>query len=165
MVDIVENRFDACVRLGEQVAKDMIAMRIGADTRMVVVGAPSYFAQHSVPLMPQELTDHRCINLRLPTLGDLYVWELEKVKQKLNVCVEGQLVLNNMKQIVDAAIAGLGLATMLEDVVAPCVADGRLVQVLDDWCPTFPGYHLYYPSRRQPPPAFGLVLDALRYVR
>jgi DNA-binding transcriptional LysR family regulator len=163
MVDIVESRFDAGVRLGEQVAKDMIAMRIGPDTRMVVVGAPSYFRQYPVPLAPQELTDHQCINLRLPTLGGLYVWEFEKDKQKLNVRVEGQLVLNSMKQIVDAALAGLGLATMLEDVVAPYVADGRLVQVLDGWCPYFPGYHLYYPSRRQPSPAFALVLEALRY--
>jgi DNA-binding transcriptional LysR family regulator len=114
--------------------------------------------------MPQELTNHRCINLRLPTLGGLYAWEFEKDKQKLNVRVDGQLVLNNMKQIVDAAVASVGLATMLEDVVAPFVADGRLVQVLEDWCPSFPGYHLYYPSRRQPSPAFALVVDALRYV-
>lgn len=163
MVDIVESRFDAGVRLGEQVAKDMIAMRIGPDTRMIVVGAPTYFSTNPVPQAPQELTDHICINLRLPTLGGLYVWEFEKDKQKLNVRVEGQLVLNSMKQIVDAALAGLGLATMLEDVVAPYVADGRLVQVLDEWCPFFPGYHLYYPSRRQPSPAFALVLEALRY--
>jgi DNA-binding transcriptional LysR family regulator len=163
MVDIVENRFDAGVRLGEQVAKDMIAMRIGPDTRMIVVGAPSYLAQRSVPFTPQELTDHTCINLRLPTLGGLYTWEFEKDGQKLNVRVEGQLVLNGMNQIVDAALKGVGLATMLEDVVAPYVADGRLVRVLDDWCPLFPGYHLYYPSRRQPSPAFALVLAALRY--
>jgi DNA-binding transcriptional LysR family regulator len=165
MVDIVENRFDAGVRLGEQVAKDMIAMRIGPDTRMIVVGAPSYLAQRSVPLVPQELTDHLCINLRLPTLGGLYTWEFEKDGQKLNVRVEGQLVLNGISQIVEAALKGLGLATMLEDVVAPYLADGRLVQVLDEWCPLFPGYHLYYPSRRQPSPAFALVLDALRYGR
>ena len=165
LVDIVENRFDAGVRLGEQVAKDMIAMRIGPDTRMIVVGAPSYLAGRSVPSTPQELTDHICINLRLPTLGGLYIWEFEKDQQKLNVRVEGQLVLNGIAQIVEAVVAGLGLATMLEDVVAPYLADGRLVQVLDDWCPPFPGYHLYYPSRRQPSPAFSLVLDALRYKR
>lgn len=163
MVDIVEHRFDAGVRLGEQVARDMIAMRVGPDTRMVVIGAPAYLARHPIPATPQDLTGHVCINVRLPTYGGLLVWEFEKDAQKLNVRVEGQLVVNGIAQVVDAALAGLGLATMLEDVVAPYLADGRLVQVLDEWCPSFAGYHLYYPSRRQPSPAFALVLDALRY--
>jgi DNA-binding transcriptional LysR family regulator len=163
LVDIVAQRFDAGVRLGAQVAKDMIAMRIGPDMRMAVVGSPSYFAKHSPPLMPQELTGHTCINVRLPTYGGLYVWEFQQGGQELNVRVEGQLVVNGINQMVKAALAGLGLAFTLEDVVQEQIAEGRLVRVLEDWCPSFPGYHLYYPSRRQPSPAFALVLNALRY--
>jgi DNA-binding transcriptional LysR family regulator len=163
MVDIVAQRFDAGVRLGESVAKDMIAMRIGPDMRMAVVGAPSYFARHSAPLMPQELTDHVCINIRMPTYGGLYVWEFARDGHELNVRVEGQLIANGIHQVINGALAGLGLGFVLEDLVEEYVAAGRLVRVLDDWCPSFAGYHLYYPSRRQPSPAFALLLKALRY--
>ncbi|WHZ18374.1 MAG: Transcriptional regulator, LysR family [Rhodanobacteraceae bacterium] len=163
LVDIVAERYDAGVRDGELVAKDMIAVRIGPDLRMAVVGAPAYFAKHPPPKRPQELTEHACINLRLPTRGGLYAWEFEKGRRKLNVHVEGQLVCNRPAQMLNAALAGLGLAYLLEDVVRPYLAAGRLKRVLDDWCPPFPGYHLYYPSRRQPSPAFALLVEALRY--
>jgi DNA-binding transcriptional LysR family regulator len=161
--DIVAERYDAGVRLGEQVAKDMIAVRIGPDMRMAVVGAPSYFARRSMPKKPQDLTAHDCINLRLPTYGGLYAWEFEKRGRELKVRVEGQLVFNNIALRLHAALAGCGLAYLPEDQVKTHLADGRLVRVLDDWCPPFSGYHLYYPSRRQPTPAFALLVDALRY--
>ena len=151
------------MRLGEQVAKDMIAVRIGPDMRMAVVGAPSYFARRPKPKTPQDLTAHDCINLRLPTHGGLYAWEFEKGGRELKVRVEGQLVFNRIALILDAALAGFGLAYLPEDQVQTHIADGRLVRVLADWCPPFSGYHLYYPSRRQPTPAFALVVDALRY--
>lgn len=163
MVDIVEQRYDAGVRLGEQVAKDMVAVRISPDVRMVVVGSPAYFAKRSPPLTPQDLTDHNCINLRLPTLGGLYAWELKKGKRELNVRVDGQIISNGVSQILNATLAGLGLAFMLEDVVREHLAKGRLKPVLEDWSPTFSGYHLYYPSRRQHSPAFALLVNALRY--
>ncbi len=163
LVDIVADRFDAGVRDGEQVAKDMIAVRIGPDLRMAVVGAPSYFAKHPPPKKPQDLTHHACINLRLPTRGGLYAWEFEKSRRKLNVHVEGQLIFNRPAQMLNAALAGLGLAYLLEDVVRPYLDAGRLKRVLEDWCPPFSGYHLYYPSRRQPSPAFAVLVDALRY--
>ncbi len=162
LIDIVEQRYDAGVRLGEQVAKDMIAVRISPDVRMIVVGSPSYFARHSVPKTPQDLTEHICINLRLPTLGGLYAWELKKGRRELNVRVDGQVVVNGMPQMLSATLAGLGLGFMLEDVVREHIASGRLVPVLPDWSPTFAGYHLYYPSRRQVSPAFALLVDALR---
>jgi DNA-binding transcriptional LysR family regulator len=151
------------VRDGELVAKDMIAVRIGPDLRMAVVGAPRYFAKHPPPKKPQDLTEHRCINLRLPTRGGLYAWEFEKGRRKLNVHVEGQLVCNRPAQMLNAALAGMGLAYLLEDVARPYLDKGRLKRVLEDWCPPYPGYHLYYPSRRQPSSAFALVVDALRY--
>lgn len=163
LVDIVAERFDAGVRDGELVAKDMIAVRIGPDLRMAVVGAPAYFAKHSLPQKPQELTAHDCINLRLPTRGGLYAWEFEKGRRKLNVRVEGQFVFNRPAQMLNAALAGLGLAYLLEDAVRTHLAAGQLKRVLEDWCPPFPGYHLYYPSRRQPSPAFALLVGALRY--
>jgi DNA-binding transcriptional LysR family regulator len=163
MVDIVEQRYDAGIRLGEQVAKDMIAVRIGPDVRMAVVGAPSYFANRSLPKTPQDLTDHVCINPRLPTLGGLYAWELKKGKRALNVRVDGQLIVNGVSQMLNAALAGLGLAFMLEDVAKDLVAEGKLVAVLEDWSPSFSGYHLYYPSRRQLSPAFSTLVEALRY--
>ena len=163
LTDIVAERYDAGVRLGEQVAKDMIAVRIGPDIRMAVVGAPSCFANRPRPKTPQDLTAHDCINLRLPTLGGLYAWEFERGKRELKVRVEGQLVFNNIALRLQAALAGFGLAYVPEDQVAAHLADGRLVRVLADWCPAFPGYHLYYPSRRQTTPAFALVADALRY--
>lgn len=163
MTDIVAERYDAGVRLGEQVAKDMIAVRIGPDFRMVVVGAPGYFATRPRPKKPQDLTAHACINIRLPTYGGIYAWEFEKRGRALKVRVEGQLVFTNMALRLKAALAGLGLAYLPEDQVAAHIADGRLVQVLADWCTPFSGYHLYYPSRRQPAPAFALLVDALRF--
>ena len=163
LTDIVAQRYDAGVRLGEQLAKGMIAVRIGPDMRMAVVGAPSYFAKRSPPKRPQDLTDHNCINLRLPTYGGLYAWEFEKGNRELKVRVDGQLVFNNIAQRVNAALAGFGLAYLPEDVVQPHLAQGHLKRVLEDWCPPFPGYHLYYPSRRQSSPAFVLLVDALRY--
>ena len=163
LTDIVAERYDAGVRLGEQVAKDMIAVRIGPDFRFAVVGAPSYFADRPRPKSPQDLTAHNCINLRLPTYGGLYAWEFEKRGREVKVRVEGQLVFNNIALRLNAVMAGLGLAYLPEDQVQTQLADGRLIRVLDDWCPRFSGYHLYYPSRRQPTPAFALLVDALRY--
>ena len=163
LTDIVAERYDAGVRLGEQVAKDMIAVRIGPDMRMAVVGAPSYFARRPRPKTPQDLTAHDCINIRLPTYGGLYAWEFEKRGRELKVRVEGQLVFNNTALRLNAALAGFGLAYLPEDQVQAHIAEGRLIRVLEDWCAPFSGYHLYYPSRRQPTPAFALLVDALRY--
>jgi DNA-binding transcriptional LysR family regulator len=163
LTDIVAERYDAGVRLGEQVAKDMIAVRIGADFRMAVVGAPSYFETKPKPKKPQDLTAHDCINIRLPTYGGIYAWEFEKRARELKVRVDGQLVFNNITLRLNAVLAGLGLAYLPEDQVEPYVADGRLIRVLEDWCAPFSGYHLYYPSRRQVAPAFALLVDALRY--
>jgi DNA-binding transcriptional LysR family regulator len=163
LTDIVAERYDAGVRLGEQVAKDMIAVRIGPDIRMAVAGAPAYFASHTKPMHPQDLTDHVCINMRLPTHGGIYAWEFEKDHHELRVRVEGQLVFNNIALRLNATLAGMGLVFMPEDLVQAYISDGRLIRVLDDWCPSFPGYHLYYPSRRQNSPAFALVVNALRY--
>lgn len=163
MVDIVSEGFDAGVRLGEQVAKDMIALRIGPDMRMAVVGSPAYFASRPRPLKPQDLTDHNCINMRLPTYGGLFPWEFEKDGREVKVRVEGQLIFNTIRQRLDSALQGLGLAYMPEDVAAPRIASGELVRVLEDWCPPFSGYHLYYPSRRHASPAFSMLLDALRF--
>jgi DNA-binding transcriptional LysR family regulator len=165
LTDIVAERYDAGVRLGEQVAKDMIAVRIGPDFRMAVVGAPSYFARRPRPKTPQELTVHDCINIRLPTYGGIYAWEFEKRGRGLKVRVDGQLLFNNTALRLKAALAGLGLAYLPDDQVEKHLADGRLIRVLADWCPPFPGYHLYYPSRRQPAPAFALLVEALRYRR
>jgi DNA-binding transcriptional LysR family regulator len=161
--DIVAQRYDAGVRTGEQVAKDMIAVRIGPDMCMAVVGAPSYFEKHPIPKKPQDLTEHNCINLRLPIHGGLYAWEFEKGGRELRVRVEGQLVLNATSQMLSAALAGVGLAYMPEQMVHAYIADGRLMRVLEDWCEPYSGYHLYYPSRRQSSPAFKLLVDALRY--
>ena len=162
LIDIVAERFDAGVRVGDQVAKDMIAMRISPDFNMTVVGSPSYFAAREVPLVPQDLTEHSCINLRLPTHGGLYAWEFEKEGQELSVHVQGQVILNTSPEIVTAALEGYGLAYIPQDVADRHIAAGHLVQVLDDCRPTYPGYHLYYPSRRNASSAFLLVLDALR---
>jgi DNA-binding transcriptional LysR family regulator len=163
LTDIVAQRYDAGVRLGEQVAKDMIAARIGPDMRMAVVGARSYFARRSPPKTPHDLIGHECINLRLPTYGGLYAWEFEKGGRELKVRVEGQLVFNMTTYMLNAALAGFGLAYVPEDLAEPHLAKGRLKRVLKDWCAPFPGYHLYYPSRRQSSPAFALLVDALRY--
>jgi DNA-binding transcriptional LysR family regulator len=163
LTDIVVERFDAGVRLGEQVAKDMVAVRIGPDLRMAVVGAAAYFATRAHPKTPYDLADHDCINLRFPTAGGLYAWEFGQGGRDLNVRVEGRLVFNNVPMIVQAATAGFGLACLPEDLVSAQLADGRLVRVLEDWCPPFAGYHLYYPSRRQQSAAFALLVEALRY--
>src|SRR5438552_4408150 len=163
MTDIVTERFDAGVRVGEQVAKDMIAVRVGPDIRIAVVGAPSYFEGRSEPQRPQDLIGHNCINLRLPTRGGLYAWEFEKGGREVRVHVEGQLVFNSTFQMLNAALAGSGLAYVPEDVAQPHLSKGRLKRVLEDWCPAYSGYHLYYPSRRQSTPAFALVMEALRY--
>lgn len=163
MTDIVVQRFDAGVRLGNQVSKDMIAVRIGPDMRIAVVGAPAYFARQPPPQTPKELTAHSCINLRLPTHGQLLLWDFEKDGQVLNVRAEGQLVFNSSSAILKAALEGFGLAFVPEDMAEQQIADGRLVRVLQDWCQPYPGYHLYYPSRRQSSPAFKLVIEALRY--
>ena len=161
--DIVAQRYDAGVRLGEYLAQDMVAVRIGPDLRMAVVAAPSYFARRPPPQTPHDLTAHECINLRLPTLGGLYTWEFEKDGRELNVRVDGQLVFNDVPLMLKAAEAGFGLACTLEDYARRHLAEGSLVRVLEDWCPPFPGYHLYYPSRRQQTPAFALLVEALRY--
>jgi len=163
LTDIVAERFDAGVRLEETIARDMIAVPIGPPMRMAVVGAPSYFERHPIPKTPQDLSSHTCINLRLPTAGGMYAWELEKGKRALRVRVEGQLTFNNMSMIRQAALSGFGLACIMEDQCAPYLADGRLIRVLEDWCPPFPGYHIYYPSQRQSSAAFRLVVEALRY--
>ncbi|WP_159996860.1 LysR family transcriptional regulator [Roseomonas sp. 18066] len=163
LVDIVSERFDAGVRLGEQVAKDMVAVRIGPEFRQAVVGAPSYFAGRPRPRTPRDLTEHVCINLRLPTSGGVYVWEFRKRQQEVRSRVEGRVTLNRIEPMLKAALAGLGLVFLPEDQVREHLAAGRLVQVLADWCPPRPGYHLYYPSRRQPTPAFTLLVEALRY--
>src|SRR5205807_6664903 len=163
LTDIVAQRYDAGVRNGEQVAKDMIAVRIGPDARMAVVGAPSYFKGRAEPKKPQDLIGHNCINLRLPTHGGLYAWEFEKGNRELKVRVEGQCTFNSTGPMLNAALAGWGLAYVPEGMVQPHIAKGRLTRVLADWCPPYPGYHLYYPSRRQPSAAFALVVDTLRY--
>jgi DNA-binding transcriptional LysR family regulator len=164
LTDIVAQRFDAGVRDGEQVAKDMIAVRIGPDARMAVVGAPSYFRSRSEPKKPQELVEHNCINLRLPTHGgSLYAWEFEKGSRELKVRVEGQLFFTTTTQMLHAGLAGLGLTYLPEGLVQPYINKGRLKRVLEDWCAPYPGYHLYYPSRRQPSAAFALLVEALRH--
>lgn len=163
LTDLVGGRFDAGVRLGEDVAKDMIAVRIGPEMRMVVVGSPAYFTAHGTPQQPQDLVRHNCISLRFQSSGGLYAWEFERDSRVLNVRVEGGLIFNTPRLIVNAAVAGLGLAFVALDQVQPYIDAGALVQVLDAWCPSFPGYHLYYPSRRQASPAFKLLVDALRF--
>lgn len=162
-VDIVAGRFDGGVRLGESVDKDMVAVRIGPDMRMVVVGAPAYLASRGTPQTPHELQHHCCINMRLPTAGGLYHWEFEQDGKPLRVRVEGQLILNLLGERIEAAEEGLGLACVPEDMVQGALGAGILVQVLADWCPTFAGYHLYYPSRKQHTPAFALLIEALRH--
>ena len=165
LTDIVADRYDAGVRFGEQVAKDMVAVRIGPDFRFAVVGLKSYFAKRSPPKRPQDLIGHTCINLRLPTHDNLYAWDFAKNGRELKVRVEGQLVFDNAFQMLDAALAGFGLAYVAEDLAQPHITKGRLKRVLENWCPLYSGYHLYYPSRRQPTPAFTLLVDALRHRR
>jgi len=160
--DIVADRFDAGVRLGDYVDKDMIALPIGPPLRMAAAASPAYFAAHPVPKTPKDLTAHRCINFRTSGDGGLYAWEFERRGRKVNVRVEGPLTFNTGPPIAEAALAGLGIAFLLDDELLPYIEEGRLVRVLEDWCLPFSGYHLYYPSRRQPSPAFKLVVDALR---
>jgi DNA-binding transcriptional LysR family regulator len=166
LTNIVAGQYDAGIRPGELVARDMISVRVGPDLRMAVVAAPSYFRNYKKPRTPQDLTDHNCINLRLPTHGgSVYAWEFEKNGREVKVRVEGQLVFNAAGALLDAALKGFGLTYLTEGQVQPFLSDGRLVRVLSDWCPPFSGYHLYYPSRRQPSQAFSLLVDALRYRR
>ncbi len=162
LIDIVAERYDAGVRLGEQVDKDMIAVRIGSNFRMAVVAAPSYFASRPRPLSPQDLTGHDCIGLRLPTHGGLYAWDFRKDARAIEVRIQGRVVFNTVGMMRNAALEGLGLAYLPEDVVEAALRKGQLVRILEDWCPPLPGYHLYYTSRRQPSPAFALVVDTLR---
>jgi DNA-binding transcriptional LysR family regulator len=163
LVDIVAERFDAGVRLGETIAQDMVAVRIGPDMRMAAVASPDYFAKRELPRTPHDLASHNCINLRFPTRGGLYAWEFEKDGRALNVRVEGQLIVNEVAIARQAAVDGAGIAFLPEDYLQQEIASGRLIRVLEDWTPPFPGYHLYYPSRRHPSPAFALLVDALRY--
>lgn len=160
--DIVADRFDAGVRLGKTIDKDMIAVPIGPALRMAVAASPSYFQNHPKPKAPQDLTAHRCINQRMPSSGGLYVWDFARRGKQVNVRVDGPLIFNTSPPQVDAALAGLGIVLLPEDELAPHLSDGSLVRVLEDWCPPFAGYHLYYPSRRQASPAFSLVVKALR---
>jgi DNA-binding transcriptional LysR family regulator len=163
LTDIVADRFDAGVRLGEQVAKNMVAVRIGPKLRLAVVGTPDYFNRQGHPRSPHDLAGHRCINIRLATKGGIYVWEFEKGGRAVNVRVDGPLVLNDSMLVLKAALEGHGLACVMEDLALEQIASGRLVRVLEDWCPPFAGYRLYYPDRRQLPPAFTLLVEALRY--
>ncbi|SRR5579875_3750 len=163
LIDIVAQRFDAGVRLGEQVAKDMVSVRIGPDIRFAVVGTKAYFAKHGRPKTPQDLLAHSCINMRLPTHGGLWAWDFERDGRELKVRVDGQLTFNSIFQVRDAALEGYGLAYIPEDLARPYLSKSQLIWVLQEWSPPWPGYHLYYPSRRQLSPAFALIVDALRY--
>ncbi|PLK73143.1 LysR family transcriptional regulator [Rhizobium sp. TH135] len=163
LTNIVEERFDAGIRLGEQLAKDMIAVRVGPDMRMAVVATPAYLEAHGRPETPNDLTQHSCINIRLPSAGGLYVWEFEKDGHEVNVRVDGQFLVNDMYTNVRAAEAGIGMAITMEDLVRRQLEEGSLKRVLDDWCPPFSGYHIYYPSRRQQSPAFEVLLKTLRH--
>jgi DNA-binding transcriptional LysR family regulator len=161
--DIVSERFDAGIRMGERVARDMIAVRIGPEIRMAAVATPSYFEKRGKPKTPQELAHHSCINMRFATLGNVYAWEFEKGSRELNVKVEGQLTVNDIAVIRQAALNGVGIAFIPADIAEPYIQAGELIHVLSDWTPPFPGYYLYYPSRRQQSPAFALLVEALRY--
>jgi DNA-binding transcriptional LysR family regulator len=163
LTDIAAEGYDAGVRMGEQVAKDMIAVRVGPQMRMALVGSPGYFDRHPPPVEPQDLADHNCITTRMPTYGGLATWGLERDGREVKVRAEGQLIFNSLSIRIQSALDGLGLAYVPEDQALSHVAEGRLVRVLEDWCPYFPGYHLYYPSRRHPSPALTLLVDVLRY--
>jgi DNA-binding transcriptional LysR family regulator len=163
LADLVAGRFDAGIRLGEHVERDMVAVRIAPDMRMAIVGTPAYFERHPRPETPQDLTQHECIGIRLPTHGGLLPWEFDKDGRSVTVRVEGQLIFNTMSLGLRAVLDGLGLGYCLDDMAAAAIADGRLIRVLEDWCEPFPGYHIYYPSRRQLSPALRLLVDALRF--
>ncbi|MDF3835530.1 LysR family transcriptional regulator [Cupriavidus basilensis] len=165
ITDIVAERYDAGVRFGDQVAKDMTAVQITPDIRMAIVGAPSYLDKHPPPKTPPDLTHHDCINMRFSIRGGVYAWELKKGKRNLQVRVEGAWTFNCIYPVLDAALAGFGLAYMPEDLALPHIASGRLRPVLEDWCPTFPGLHIFYASRRQSSPALSLIVETLRYRR
>lgn len=160
--DIVADRFDAGVRLGESIDRDMVALPIGPKLRMAAVASAAYFSQHPMPKVPEDLMAHNCINIRFPTVGGLYVWEFEKRGRQVNVRVTGQAIFNSSPHMVEAALAGLGITYLPEEEFAPYLESGELIRVLEDWCPPFSGYHLYYPSRKQHSPAFALVIEALR---
>lgn len=161
--DIVTQRYDMGVRLGDDLAKEMTAVRIGPDIQFAIVGSPDYLAKHPQPRKPQDIAEHECINQRLMSNGEIYAWEVRKGKQRQSIRGEGQVVFNNPKQILNAALAGFGLGYVPEQMARPYITKGRLKQVLDDWCPSSPGYHLYYPSHRKPSRAMTVVIDALRY--
>jgi len=163
LADLVAGRFDAGIRLGEHVERDMVAVRIAPDMRMAIVGTPAYFERHPRPETPQDLTQHECIGIRLPTHGGLLPWEFDKDGRSITVRVEGQLIFNTMSLALRAVLDGLGLGYCLDDMAAEAIADGRLIRVLEDWCEPFPGYHIYYPSRRQISPALRHLIDALRF--
>ncbi|MBM7341370.1 LysR family transcriptional regulator [Pantoea coffeiphila] len=163
LTDIVSGRFDAGVRLGESIEKDMVAVRIGPDWKMAIVATPDYFAEHGVPQTPYELQNYRCINMRLPTLGGLYHWEFSKDGKAIRVKVEGQLVFNTLSARIDAALSGMGVSCVPEDSVRTYIEQGKLQSVLQDWCEPFTGYYLYYPSRKQHTAAFSKLIDAVRY--
>ena len=163
LADLVAGRFDAGIRLGEHVERDMVAVQIAPDMRMAIVGTPAYFERHPRPETPQDLTQHECIGIRLPTHGGLLPWEFDKDGRSVTVRVEGQLIFNTMSLGLRAVLDGLGLGYCLDDMAAEAIADGRLIRVLEDWCEPFPGYHIYYPSRRQLSPALRLLIDALRF--
>ncbi|MFJ4144115.1 LysR family transcriptional regulator [Pseudomonas sp. NPDC089734] len=163
LVDIVADRYDIGVRLGDKVAKDMIAVRISPDLRWLVVGSPAYFARYPQPHIPQDLAVHNCINIRFPTHGEIFVWDFLKDGNEVKVRVEGQLTFNSIALRLNAVLDGLGLAYLPEDQVRPLIDAGKLVNVLEDWCPACTGYHLYYPNRQYSSQAFSLVVDALRY--
>ncbi|OYQ91264.1 LysR family transcriptional regulator [Citrobacter freundii] len=163
LTDIVANRFDAGVRFGEQITNGMVSVRIGPDVKFTVIGSPNYFENRTLPTHPQELIEHTCINLRFPTHGNLYIWEFEKDGKKENIKASGQLVFGRIYQALDAAIEGCGLAHVPRDIAEKHIERGDLISVLDDWCPYWDGYYLYYPSRRQPSKAFPLLIDTLRY--
>lgn len=163
LVNIVEGRYDAGIRLGERVAQDMVAVKIGPDMSMAAVASPAYLAKYGIPEKPADLTAHNCINMRLPTHGGLYAWEFTENGREFSVRVEGQLVMNSSALIVEAALSGNGMAFVPDEIVRSHLNSGRLVRVLQAWCPPFSGYHLYFPTRRQASPAFRLVVDALRY--
>lgn len=163
LIDIVKEQYDAGVRIGDMIANDMIAVRIGPDMKMSVIASPDYFKKYPKPLTPQELTQHNCINLRFPTYDNLYAWEFEKDGHKQKVHVSGQLTFNLTTHKLKAALAGLGLAYIPEDMARPYIAKGQLINVLEDWCAFYPGYYLYYPNRHHISSAFSLLVDALRY--
>lgn len=161
--DIVTERFDAGIRLGESISKDMIAVRMGPDWRLCVVGTPEYFQTHPVPVIPADLSHHRCINIRHSPAGDVYVWEFEKDSRKMNIRVSGPLLSNSIIHVMNGALDGIGLAYIPEALARPFIDSGRLIEVLADWSPVFTGFHLYYPNRRNTSPAFAAFIDAVRY--